>query len=42
MEAPDSIAKRNMIAINLQNEAEEEEEVDNFIGKQIHLGFLCV
>ena len=31
-ESSESIAKRNMIALNLQNEAEEEEEVDHFIG----------
>ena len=35
-EAPESIAKRNMIALSLQNETEEEEEVDNFIGKSCY------
>jgi len=30
-EPSESIAKRNMIALNMQNEAEEEEEVDHFI-----------
>ena len=31
-EPSESIAKRNMIALNMQNEAEEEEEIDHFIG----------
>ena len=39
-EPSESIAKRNMIALNMQNEAEEEEEVDHFIGT--YLGFFVV
>eukprot|EP00794_Sanderia_malayensis_P000331 gene331-963_t len=30
-DAPENIAKQNMMAINMQNEAEEEEEIDNFV-----------
>lgn len=32
-EPSESIAKRNMIALNMQNDAEEEEEIDHFIGE---------
>ena len=35
-EPSESIAKRNMIALNMQNEAEEEEEVDHFIGQYLN------
>ena len=34
-EPSENIAKQNMIALNLQNEAEEEEEIDHFIGKLV-------
>ena len=39
-EPSESIAKRNMIALNMQNEAEEEEEVDHFIGRFFSTFFL--
>ena len=39
-EPSESIAKRNMIALNMQNEAEEEEEVDHFIGRFFNTFFI--